>query len=40
MPQQCVNRTPCGEAKVMIVNANDEVEVHTVITTQELLIND
>ncbi|MFV9996424.1 MAG: efflux RND transporter periplasmic adaptor subunit [Arsenophonus endosymbiont of Dermacentor nuttalli] len=36
VPQQGVNRTPRGEAQVMIVNANNEVEVRTVITAQAI----
>ncbi|HGJ5875774.1 MAG TPA: efflux RND transporter periplasmic adaptor subunit [Arsenophonus sp.] len=36
VPQQSVNRTPHGEAQVMIVNANNEVEIRTVITAQAI----
>uniref|UniRef100_A0A3B0M069 Multidrug efflux pump subunit AcrA n=1 Tax=Arsenophonus endosymbiont of Trialeurodes vaporariorum TaxID=235567 RepID=A0A3B0M069_9GAMM len=36
MPQQGVSRTPRGEAQVMIVNTNDEVETHTIITAQAI----
>lgn len=36
VPQQGVSRTPRGEAQVMIVNTNNEVEVRTVITAQAI----
>lgn len=36
VPQQGVSRTPRGEAQVMIVNTNDEVETRTVITAQAI----
>lgn len=38
VPQQGVSRTPRGEAQVMIVNTNDEVETRTVITAQAILV--